>query len=50
MTRLIAIAALAMLAACGVDGEPERPEGAPDLSPGIAISGRVELGVSGGSD
>ncbi len=45
MTRALCLAGLLALAACGVDGAPERPA-APEL--GIAVSGRVEIGVTGG--
>ena len=47
-TRLfVTIAALALLASCGADGEPERPE--PRPAQGVAVTGTVEIGVSGGS-
>ena len=46
--RYLAIAAILALSACGVDGDPERPDGSPDLSPGIAISGVAEFGVASG--
>jgi hypothetical protein len=43
--RLIAaILALGLLAACGADGEPERPEPRPA---GVTIGGTVSVGVSG---
>lgn len=44
MKKLIALALLASLAACGVDGEPEPP-----VQPGLQVSGTVQVGVVGGS-
>ena len=44
---LAATVALALLASCGADGEPERPE--PRPAQGVSVSGSVEIGVSGGS-
>lgn len=44
--RTIAILSVLILTACGVDGEPERPERATH-TPGLSISGTVEIGVSG---
>jgi hypothetical protein len=38
------IGCLALLAACGADGAPERP----GAKPGITISGTAEIGVTGG--
>ncbi len=35
---------VALVAACGVDGEPERPE--PRPAPGVTITGTSSLGVS----
>ena len=52
MTRLAALSALlALLAACGVDGPPRPPADEPDTwpEPGVAISGTVSFGVTGGS-
>lgn len=52
MTRLAPLAALlALLAACGVDGPPRPPADDPDTrpEPGVAISGTVSFGVTGGS-
>jgi hypothetical protein len=44
MTRaLAAVLALALLTACGADGEPERPE----QRPGVAVTGSVSVGLSG---
>lgn len=38
-----------LLAGCGVDGPPVRPEPeAEPLEPGLHVSGRVEIGVTGG--
>lgn len=45
MRYIVALFVLS-LAACGVDGEPERPDrAAPPL--GLAISGTAEIGISG---
>lgn len=44
---LAAMLVLAVLAACGADGEPERPE--PRPAPGVTVTGTVEFGVAGGS-
>ena len=44
---LLATALLGWLAACGVDGPPERPE--PRPSAGITVTGAAEIGVTGGS-
>ncbi|EPX77219.1 hypothetical protein [Litoreibacter arenae] len=46
MRYAIALATLAILAACGIDGDPSTPE--PEAKPqtGIAITGRAEVGVS----
>ncbi len=44
MTRLIAsFSLLALLAACGADGEPT----APPAKPNVAVSGEVAVGVTG---
>lgn len=46
MTRLLAsLAALALLAACGIDGTPQRPADAP--RPGITIAGDAEISIMG---
>ena len=43
MTRLIAsFSLLALLAACGADGEPTVP-----AKPGVSVTGQVKVGVSG---
>jgi hypothetical protein len=43
--RLIAATlALALLAACGADGEPERPDPRPTT---VTVGGTVSVGVSG---
>lgn len=48
MIRLIpALLITALLAACGVDGPPTRPEQRP--AAGVSLSGNVEIGVTGGS-
>jgi predicted small lipoprotein YifL len=41
--RLLAIAAILALAACGVDGPPK----APTTKPGVSVTGEVAVGVSG---
>lgn len=44
MTRLLAtLSALALLAACGIDGPPQPPSAAP----GVTISGEAAIGVKG---
>lgn len=35
---------VALVAACGVDGEPERPE-SETVETGVTVSGRVAVGV-----
>ena len=37
-----------LLAACGVDGPPRKPEPKAPQPTGLTISGTVEVGVSGG--
>lgn len=44
MKSLILLAALA-LAACGVDGPPERPVDEPSQQPGVTVSGEARFGV-----
>ncbi|QDC11022.1 argininosuccinate lyase [Oceanicola sp. D3] len=44
MKPLAAFALLLTLAACGVDGDPEPP-----AEPGISVSGKVKVGITGGS-
>ncbi|WP_138467506.1 hypothetical protein [Poseidonocella sp. HB161398] len=45
--------ALALLAGCGADGPPQRPqpeeEETAQRSPGVTISGSASMGVTGGS-
>lgn len=43
MTRLLALAAILALAACGVDGPPQPPA----ARTGVSVSGEVAIGVSG---
>lgn len=43
---LLAGSLLAVLAGCGADGEPERPE--PRATPGIVLSGQAAFGIAGG--
>ena len=46
MLRKTALAAiLCALAACGADGEPERPE--PRPAPGVTITGTATFGIAG---
>ncbi len=48
MTRIIsALAFLALLAGCGVDGRPTPPSEEPAI--GVTVSGTAEIGVTGGS-
>jgi predicted small lipoprotein YifL len=42
--RILAMMGLLALAACGADGEPERPAAA---TPGVSITGMVEVGITG---
>ncbi|MBY4894581.1 hypothetical protein KUL25_17620 [Rhodobacteraceae bacterium N5(2021)] len=44
--RYLAILSILILTACGVDGEPERPERAAPVA-GLSISGTAEIGISG---
>ena len=44
---LVALAAFVLLAACGVDGEPERPEARTPVN--LSVTGTAEVGLSGGS-
>lgn len=45
---ILALISLALfsLAACGVDGEPTPPEPVAKNKPGIAITGRAEIGIA----
>ncbi|UXU75061.1 MULTISPECIES: hypothetical protein [unclassified Paracoccus (in: a-proteobacteria)] len=49
MTQSLMLAALALmltlLAACGVDGAPTRPDPAP-ATPGLHVSGEARIGVT----
>jgi hypothetical protein len=47
MKHMMIIAVL-FLAACGVDGEPIKPEPRPEATPkpGFSLTGRAEVGVS----
>jgi len=48
MTRFIpALMITALVAACGVDGAPTRPEQRP--AAGLSLSGTAEIGITGGS-
>jgi predicted small lipoprotein YifL len=44
---LAALIVLVTLAACGADGEPERPE--PRPAQGVTITGTAEVGLTGGT-
>ncbi|MEJ6390996.1 hypothetical protein [Gymnodinialimonas ulvae] len=48
-TMILTAMALLALAACGADGEPERPTRAemPAMATGVSVSGTVSVGVSG---
>ncbi len=48
MKFLMALGFASLLAACGVDGAPTRPEGK-STKPGINITGKAEVGIVGGS-
>ncbi|TNF22172.1 MAG: argininosuccinate lyase [Rhodobacteraceae bacterium] len=48
MRLLTMLAALTALAACGVDGAPERPK--EKSTSGITITGTAEVGITGGSN
>ena len=48
MKRLLALVCLAVLAACGADGEPQAPTLAPTVAPtqpGVTISGDAQIGI-----
>ncbi|TDT73970.1 hypothetical protein BDE40_2749 [Litoreibacter halocynthiae] len=45
MKYAIALVLTAMLAACGIDGEPSTPEPEAATKTGITITGRAEVGV-----
>ena len=48
-TGVAMLGLLVVLSACGADGPPERPEPRQDRpEPGITLSGKVEVGISGG--
>ncbi len=40
---------LLVLAACGVDGEPEPPTRSAQSVPGVSISGTASIGITAGS-
>jgi hypothetical protein len=44
MKRLVIVSALALLAACGADGEPQAPS-SPSTGPGLTISGDAQIGI-----
>jgi len=41
MTRLVALAAILTLAACGADGPPQTP----GTGPGVTVTGTAKIGV-----
>jgi predicted small lipoprotein YifL len=43
MTRMVALAAILALTACGVDGPPRSPA----AKTGVSVTGEVAVGVSG---
>lgn len=45
MKYVIALTMAAMLAACGIDGEPSTPEPVAATKTGVTITGRAEVGV-----
>lgn len=45
MKYLMVLSTLALLAACGIDGEPSTPEPEAATKTGITITGRAEAGV-----
>lgn len=45
MKYLMALSAVALLTACGIDGEPSTPEPEAATKTGISITGRAEVGV-----
>ena len=48
MIRFIpALMIVALLAACGVDGAPTRPEQRP--AAGVSLTGTTEIGIAGGN-
>lgn len=51
MTRLLALACLALLPACGVDGPPIPPSQVPAETPesGVTMSGQARIGIVGGN-
>lgn len=49
MRKWACLIGLSVLAACGADGAPERPERDKPIEPGVRISGTASIGVVGGS-
>ena len=45
MKHTLALGLIAMLAACGIDGEPSSPEPEAATKSGITITGHAEVGV-----
>lgn len=48
MKLIAALVGLGLLAACGVDGPPTRPE-KKETPLGLSITGTAEIGITGGS-
>ena len=46
MKTVAALALMALLAACGADGTPERPQKGDPMF-GVTLSGTAEMGISG---
>ena len=46
MKTVAALALMALLAACGADGTPERPQKGDPMF-GVSLSGTAEMGISG---
>jgi hypothetical protein len=46
MRTILTLGVVALLAACGADGEPIAPEKRETPKPGISISDSAEIGVS----
>ena len=45
--RALSILALLALAACGADGDPERPEARTAPGVTVGVTGTAEIGISG---
>lgn len=47
MKTLAVLALIGLLAACGADGDPTRPEKGEPLFSGVSLTGTATVGVSG---